>query len=133
MDMMRFWWHGERDDEPLLLPVEPGTKQLVTVQLLVNADDADQATTLVGDLLRRAETPRTGGPVIDWRFVSQTPYRLAAEYEEGDAFSPANSAATVTDKTTWYCKLCYGTFWTDPAERILSRCPYCGGRSWERR
>ena len=79
---MKYSRIGQRTESPSEIAVQPGTKQIVTLRLLVDVEEE----TVAGDVLRNAETCLTGGPVIDWAFEAFTEYTLPDSYEEGDAF-----------------------------------------------
>ena len=85
---MHYWRIGQRDEEPADLPITPGPKPVISVQILVDAANSDDAHEIVGDILRQVETFRANGPVIDWAFTQDTLYPLADAYEEGDFQSP---------------------------------------------
>lgn len=86
---MKYWRVGQQGDEPTDLPIKPGPKHLVTVRVLVDSPDEDEATDIVGEMMRGQETFLTDGPIVDWAVGRSELYQLPEEYEEGEAFGQA--------------------------------------------
>lgn len=96
---MKYWRVGQRRDEPVDLPVHPGLKRMVTVQVLVDADDENEATDILGEIMRGEETFLTNGPILDWKFGQIETYQISEEYEEGEAWNTLKKSLKPHGKT----------------------------------
>ncbi len=98
------YWREEPDGNKLIdLSIKPGPKRLVQVLVLVDTADENEATDLIGEMMRGQEHRLTDGPIVDWAFGRTECYELPEEYTEGAAFkTTANETTLTSDQAFWF-------------------------------